>query len=61
MRAAGVETAVSFEHLNASDAETHRALDAAYHVTYERYGPQIVGSVVGPAAAAVTLRLDSTH
>jgi len=43
------------------DAETHRALDAAYHVTYERYGPQIVGSVVGPAAAAVTLRLDSTH
>ena len=52
---------MSFEHLNASDAETHRALDAAYHVTYERYGPQIVGSVVGPAAAAVTLRLDSTH
>jgi Uncharacterized protein conserved in bacteria (DUF2255) len=33
------------------------AIDAAYHVKYDRYGPRIVGSVVGPAAEAVTLEL----
>ena len=35
----------------------HAAIDAAYHAKYDRYGPRIVGSVVGPAAAAVTLKL----
>ncbi len=32
------------------------AIDAAYHAKYDRYGPQIVGTVTGPSAAAVTLR-----
>ena len=35
----------------------HGDIDAAYHAKYDRYGPQIVGSVVGPAAAAVTLQV----
>ena len=41
----------------ASDA--HAAIDEAYHAKYDRYGPGIVGSVVGPEARAVTIRLVS--
>jgi hypothetical protein len=33
------------------------ALDAAYHAKYDRYGPKIVGTVVGPHAHALTVRL----
>lgn len=36
---------------------SHPAIDAAYHAKYDRYGPQIVGSVVGSKAAEGTLRL----
>ncbi|NQE66747.1 DUF2255 family protein [Nocardia gamkensis] len=36
----------------------HVAIDAAYHAEYDRYGPKIVGSVVGAHATEVTLRLD---
>lgn len=32
-------------------------IDAAYHAKYDRYGPQIVGSVTGPGAYDVTVRL----
>jgi len=32
-------------------------VDAAYHAKYDRYGQQIVGSVTGPKAHAVTVRL----
>jgi hypothetical protein len=35
----------------------HAAIDAAYHSKYDRYGPRIVGSVVGPDAEAVTIKL----
>jgi hypothetical protein len=35
----------------------HAAIDAAFHATYDRYGPRIMGSVVGPQAEAVTIRL----
>ena len=35
-----------------------KAVDAAYHAKYDRYGPQIVGTVTGPKAGPVTLRLD---
>jgi len=37
--------------------EVNPQVDAAYHLKYDRYGPQIVGTGVGPAAAAVTLGL----
>jgi hypothetical protein len=54
IRAGGLERDVAF-----TDAApgVHAAIDAAYHAKYDRYGPRLVGSVVGPAAAAVTLRL----
>lgn len=54
IRAGGVERDVTFAD---ADAGVHAAVDAAYHAKYDRYGPRIVGSVVGPAAAAVTIRL----
>ena len=35
----------------------HTTIDAAYHAKYDRYGPRIVGSVVGPAAEAARVTL----
>jgi hypothetical protein len=54
IRAGGLERDVTF-----ADAApgVHAALDAAYHTKYDRYGPKIVGTVVGPAVEAVTIRL----
>lgn len=54
IRAGGVESDVSF-----ADAATgaHAAIDAAYHAKYDRYGPAIVGTVVGPSVVETTLRL----
>lgn len=59
IRAGGVETDVRFE---AVDGEVNSAVDVAYHAKYDRYGARIVGSVTGPAATKVTLRVlrDST-
>ena len=54
IRAAGIECDVTFA--TASPA-VHDAIDAAYHAKYDRYGPKIVGSVVGAAAHDVTIRL----
>jgi hypothetical protein len=54
IRAGGVERDVTFV-----DVGTGRSgsIDAAYHAKYDRYGPAIVGSVVGDKAAPSTLRL----
>lgn len=57
VRAAGLERDVRFEQLPSEERAAHEAIDAAYHAKYDRYGPRIVGSVVGPDAAEVTLRL----
>jgi hypothetical protein len=54
--AGGIQADVTFEQVPVDD-EVHAALDTAYHQKYDRYGSQIVGTVVGPDAAAVTLRL----
>ena len=54
IRAGGLERDVRFGEPTAG---VDAAIDAAYHVKYDRYGPQIVGSVVGPDAAAVSIRL----
>lgn len=54
IRAGGVERAVAFE---AAPEEAQGAIDAAYHAKYDRYGPRIVGSVVGPASYAATFRV----
>ena len=56
IRAGGLERDVSFaEPL----PDVHGGIDAAYHAKYDQYGPQIVGTVVGPEAEAVTIRLVS--
>ena len=54
IRAGGLERNVTF-----ADAapDVHAAIDATYHAKYDRYGPGIVGTVVGAAAGAVTLKL----
>jgi hypothetical protein len=54
IRVGALERDVTFE--DAGEA-AHPAIDAAYHAKYDRYGPRIVGSVVGSHAAPGTLRV----
>lgn len=54
IRAGGVERDVDFA---SADTSVHGALDEAYHAKYDRHGPKIVGTVVGPQVEAVTIRL----
>ena len=54
IRAAGIERDVSFAQ---ASAEIQGDIDAAYHAKYDSYGPRIVGSVTGPGAHRVTIRL----
>lgn len=56
IRPGGLERDVSFAE---PAPGVHGGIDAAYHAKYDRYGPQIVGTVVGPEAEAVTIRLVS--
>ena len=37
--------------------DVHPDIDATYRGKYDRYGPAIVGTVVGSLAHAVTIRL----
>ncbi|XVV10168.1 DUF2255 family protein [Actinoplanes sp. CA-131856] len=55
IRAGGLERDVVFAE--PADSGVHAAVDAAYHAKYDRYGPAIVGSVVGQQAHEVTIRL----
>ena len=57
IRAGGIERDVTFTPVSELDAATQAAVDAAYHAKYDRYGPQIVGTVTGAHAAPVMLRL----
>jgi hypothetical protein len=57
IRAGGIERDVTFTPASELDAATQAAVDTAYHAKYDRYGPQIVGTVTGAQAAPVTLRL----
>jgi hypothetical protein len=54
IRAGGVEKDVRFEE---QKVDVHAAVDAAYHAKYDRYGQAIVGTVTGPHAVGVTIRL----
>ena len=54
IRAGGIERDVSFAQ---ASPEVQGDIDAAYHAKYDRYGPRIVGSVIGPDAYQVTVRL----
>jgi hypothetical protein len=54
IRAGGLERDVSFAE---PPSGVHSRIDAAYDAKYDSYGPHIVGTVVGPKAEAVTIRL----
>jgi hypothetical protein len=55
IRAGGVERDVTFAE---PAPDVHADVDRAYHAKYDRYGPAIVGTVVGEKAVGTTLRLD---
>jgi hypothetical protein len=55
IRGGGLEREVVFAEPAAPDVQA--GIDAAYHAKYDRYGPAIVGSVVGETAREVTIRL----
>jgi hypothetical protein len=54
IRAGGIERDVAFEE---AGPEVHAPVTAAYHEKYDRYGPNIVGTVVSAESASTTLRL----
>jgi hypothetical protein len=54
IRSGGVERDVKFAE---PTPDVHPDIDATYRGKYERYGPAIVGTVVGPLAHGVTIRL----
>lgn len=54
IRAGGLEADVVFAKANDNP---QAAIDVACHAKYDRYGPRIVGTVVGPNVYRVTLRL----
>ncbi|MFK4730447.1 DUF2255 family protein [Agromyces mediolanus] len=55
----GIERDARFAVVPAEPAaEVQEPLDAEYHRKYDRFGPAIVGTVVGPHRYDVTLRLD---
>jgi hypothetical protein len=54
VRVGSVERDVVFAE---ADPSVHHDIDAAYHAKYDRYGPNIVDTVVGDEAVPVTIRL----
>jgi hypothetical protein len=54
VRAGGIERDVTFGD---ADPGVHDALDAAYHLKYDRFGPGPVSHVSGPDTRSVTIRL----
>jgi hypothetical protein len=54
IRAGGVEREVSFaDH----EPDVQDAIDAAYQAKYDRYGPELVGNVVGDQVHDLTIHL----
>jgi hypothetical protein len=54
IRAGGLERDVTFAE---AVPDAHEDIDRAYHTTHDRYGPTIVGAVVGDHAAPLIIRL----
>ncbi|NMO55094.1 DUF2255 family protein [Actinoplanes sp. TBRC 11911] len=54
VRAGGVTHDVTFED---GDPALRERIDDAYHAKYDKYGPTVVGPMVGEELAAVTFRL----
>jgi hypothetical protein len=59
IRAGGLERDVVFAE--PAGPGVHAGIDATYHTKYDRYGPAMVGSVVGERASEVTIRLLSRN
>ena len=57
IRAGGVDADASFAR---TDEGVQADIDSAYHAKYDRYGPKIVGTVVGENTHHVTVRLIPT-
>lgn len=57
IRAGGIEKDVTFIR---PESDLGAEIDAAYHAKYDRHGPKIVGTVVGPLAAPNTFQLVPT-
>ncbi|TDD04393.1 DUF2255 family protein [Nonomuraea diastatica] len=55
--AGGVEVNVTFADADPGDSAVHDRIDEVYRTKYRRYGNNIIGSVVSPAARAATIRL----
>ena len=55
IRAGGLERDVTFAE---PAPGVHADIDLAYHAKYDRYGPEIVGTVVGSQAHAVTIGVE---
>lgn len=55
--AGGADAEVQLDPVDQAETDLHAEIDAAFHRKYDQYGPRIVGSVVGEAAAQVTVRL----
>ena len=55
IRGGGLERDVTFAE---AARDVHAAIDAAYHAKYDWYGPNIVATVVGSQASALTIRLE---
>jgi hypothetical protein len=54
IRAGGIERDVSFAQ---ASIEVQGYIDSGYHAKYDRYGLRVVGSVTGPGAHRVSVRL----
>jgi hypothetical protein len=54
IRSGGVDRDVAFAD---ADPEIGDRVDAAYHTKYDRYGSNIVGTVINSGARAATIRL----
>ena len=54
IRAGGLERDVTFAE---PAPGVYAVIDEAYHAKYDRHGPAIVGTVVGPDVAPLTIRL----
>lgn len=57
IRTEGGDIDVDATFVEAAQGAPHEAIDAAYRVKYDRYGPGPVGHVTGAAAHRVTVQL----
>ena len=55
--AGGIEKDATFVDIADADRDIQDQIDAAYRTKYRRYAPNIVNSVLSPAARAATIKL----